>query len=81
MVNIAKAHILLVKKESSDVLSSNIVRHDWKVIYEFKLKRKNVLFREIHIMKNSLKQVNLDSSITIAKSQLVKIFIVIILNL
>ena len=81
MVNIAKTHILLVKKESSDVLSSNIVLHDWKVIYEFKLKRKNVLFRGINIMKNSLKQVNLDSSITIAKIQLVKIFIVIILNL
>ena len=28
MVNIAKTHIVLVKKESSDVLSSNIVRHD-----------------------------------------------------
>ena len=32
-------------------------------------------------MKNSIKQVNLDSSITIAKRTLVKIFIVIILNL
>ena len=32
-------------------------------------------------MKNSLKQVNFDSSITIVKSKLVKIFIVIILNL
>ena len=47
----------------------------------FKLKRKNVLFREINIMKNPLKQVNLDSWITIAKSKLVKIFIVIVLNL
>ena len=28
MVNIAKTHTLLVKKGSSDVLSSNIVRHD-----------------------------------------------------
>ena len=28
MVNIAKTHILLVKKETSDVLSSNIVRHN-----------------------------------------------------
>ena len=28
MVNIAKRQILLVKKETSDVLSSNIVRHD-----------------------------------------------------
>ena len=28
MVNITKTHILLVKKESSDVLSGNIVRHD-----------------------------------------------------
>ena len=28
MVNIGKTHILLVKKETSDVLSSNIVRHD-----------------------------------------------------
>ena len=28
MVNIAKTHILLVKKETSDILSSNIVRHD-----------------------------------------------------
>ena len=28
MVNIAKTHILLVKKETSDVASSNIVRHD-----------------------------------------------------
>ena len=37
-----------------------------------KLKGKNVLFREINIMKNSLKQVNLDSSITIAKSKLDK---------
>ena len=32
-------------------------------------------------MKNSLKQVNFDSSITIVKSKLVKIFIAIILNL
>ena len=39
------------------------------------------MFREINIMKNSIKQVNLDSSITIAKRTLVKIFIVIILNL
>ena len=28
MVNIAKTHILLVKKETSDVVSSKIVRHD-----------------------------------------------------
>ena len=28
MVNIAKTHILLVKKETSHVVSSNIVRHD-----------------------------------------------------
>ena len=28
MVNIAKTHILLVKKETSDVASSNIVQHD-----------------------------------------------------
>ena len=48
-------------------------------IYIFKVERKNVLSREINIMKNSLKQVNLDSSITIAKSKLVKI--VIMLNL
>ena len=75
MVIIAKAHIILVKKKTSDVLSSDIVRHDWKVINVFKLKRKNVLFHEIN-MKNSLKRVNLDSSITIAKSKLVKIFIV-----
>ena len=81
MVNIAKAHILLVKKETSDVVIRNIVGHDWKVIYVFKLKHKNVLFREINIMKNSLKQVYLDSSITITKSKLVKIFLVIILNL
>ena len=39
------------------------------------------MFREINIMKNSIKQVNLDSSITIAKRTLVKIFIAIILNL
>ena len=81
MVNIAKTHMLLVKKETSDILSSNIVQHDWKVIYVFKLKLKNLLLCEINIMKNSLKRVNLDSSITIAKSKLVKIFIVIILNL
>ena len=81
MVNIGKTHILLVKKETSDVAISDIFRHDWKVIYVFKLKRKNVLFRETNIMRNSLKQVNLESSITIAKSKLVKIFIVIILNL
>ena len=55
MVNIAKTHILLVKKETSDVLSSNIARHDWKVIYIFKLKHKNVLFHEINIMKICLK--------------------------
>ena len=41
MVNIAKAHILLVRKENSDVLSSNIVGHDWKVICVFKLSIKN----------------------------------------
>ena len=81
MVNIAKTQILLVKKEPSDVLSSNIVRHDRKVIYVFKLKRNKVPFCEINIMKNSLKRVNFDSSITIAKSKLVKIFIVIRLNL
>ena len=40
MVNIAKTHILLVKKEISDVVSSNIVWHDWKMIFVFKLKRK-----------------------------------------
>ena len=34
MVDISKTHILLVKKETSDVLS----RHDWKVIYVFKTK-------------------------------------------
>ena len=28
MVNIAKAHILLVKKETSDVVSSNFVGYD-----------------------------------------------------
>ena len=28
MVNIAETHILLVKKETSDVVSSNIVQHD-----------------------------------------------------
>ena len=28
MVNIAKTHILLVKKEISDVVNSNIARHD-----------------------------------------------------
>ena len=28
MVNIAKIHILMVKKETSDVVSSNIVKHD-----------------------------------------------------
>ena len=28
MLNIAKTHILLVKKETSDILSSNIVRDD-----------------------------------------------------
>ena len=28
MVNIAKTHILLVKKETFDVVSGNIVRHD-----------------------------------------------------
>ena len=81
MVNIAKTHMLLVKKETSDILSSNIVQLDWKVIYVFKLKRKNILFREINIMKNSLKRVNLDSSTTIAKGKLVKIFTVIIQNL
>ena len=81
MVNIAKTHMLLVKKETSDILSSNIVQLDWKVIYVFKLKRKNILFREISIMKNSLKRVNLDSSTTIAKGKLVKIFTVIIQNL
>ena len=80
MVNIAKTHITLVKK-NSDVVNSNIARHDWKVIYVFTLKHKNTLFCEINIMKNSLKLINLDSSITIAKSKLVKIFIVIILNL
>ena len=32
-------------------------------------------------MKNALKQVNLDRSITIAKNKLVKIFIAIILSL
>ena len=80
MVNIAKAHILFVKKESSVVLSSNIAGHDWKVICVFKLKRKNLLFCEIN-MKISLKQVDLDSSITVAKNKLVKIFIVVILNL
>ena len=63
MANIAKTHILLVKKETSDIANSNIVRHDWKMIYVFKLKRKNVLFRETN-MRNSLKDVNLDSSIT-----------------
>ena len=67
----------MIKKEGSDSASSNIVWHDRKV----KLKCKNVLFREINIMKNSLKQVNFDSSITIVKSKLVKIFIVIIMNL
>ena len=48
-------------------------------IYIFKVEGKNVLSREINIMKNSFKQVNLDSSITTAKSKLVKI--VIMLNL
>ena len=28
MVNIAKTHMLLVKKETSDVVSSNVARHD-----------------------------------------------------
>ena len=43
MVNIAKTHILLVKKEISDVVSSNIVWHDWKMIFVFKLKRKRTV--------------------------------------
>ena len=50
-VNIAKTHILLVKKETSNVLSSNIVWHGWKVIYVLKLKCKNALFWEINFMK------------------------------
>ena len=45
MLSIAKARILLVKKGTSDVLSSNIVRNGWEVIYVFKLERKNLPFR------------------------------------
>ena len=45
MLNIAKAHILLVKRETSDVLSSSIVRNGGEVIYVFKLERKNLPFR------------------------------------
>ena len=39
------------------------------------LEHKKVLFHEICNMKNFLKQVNLVSSIVIAKSKLIKVFI------
>ena len=75
MLSIPKKHVLLVKrKENSDVLSCSIVRKNGKVIYVFKLKCKNLLFREIYSMKNCLSEVNLDSSVTIAKNTLVNIF-------
>ena len=45
MLKIAKTHTLLVKKETSDALSSSIVRNGWEVIYVFKPARKNLLFR------------------------------------
>ena len=44
-----------------------------KVIYVFKLEREKVLLREIYDMKNLLKQVDLVSSIIIAKNKLIKI--------
>ena len=81
MLNIAKHICYWKKKETSAVSNSNIAQNDWKVMYVFRLARKNVLFREIYSMKNSLKQVNMDCSITNAKSKLVKIFIVLIVNL
>ena len=45
MLNIVKTHIPLVKKENSDVLSSNIVRNSEEVKYVFELECKNLLFR------------------------------------
>ena len=76
-----KIHKPLVKKETSDVLSSRIVLNDWETIYEFKLEGKKALLQKIYNMKNFSKQVNLVSSIIITNNKLIKIFILKILYL
>ena len=74
MVKIPKP---LVKKETSDVLSSRIILNDWNTMYLFKLKRTEVMLREtrnIHY-ETFIKQVNLVSSIIITKKTLIKVLI------
>ena len=77
--NMRKKPKPLMKKETSDVLSSRIILNEWKTIYAFKLKCKKVLLGEMYDMKNFLKQVNLVSNIIITKNKLIKIFILNIL--
>ena len=72
ILNMGKLHKPLVKKETSDLLSSIIVLNDLKTIYAFKVECKNVLLCEIYNMKNFLIQVNLVSSIIIIKRQIDK---------
>ena len=79
ILNMAKIHKPLVKKETSDLLSSRIVLNDWKTIYAFKLECKKVILHGIYNMKNFLIQVNLVSSITITKNKLIKVFILKVL--
>ena len=68
----AKIHKPLVKKETSDVLSSRIVLSDSKTIYVFKLECKKALLHEIYNMETFLRQVNLVSSFIITKNKLIK---------
>ena len=52
ILNMAKIHIQLVKKEVSDVLSS---KKQWlTTMYAFKLERKKEFFYEIYQMENFL---------------------------
>ena len=51
----------------------------WYINLNYSVKK--YCFREKHIMKNSLKQVNLDRNITILENKLVKMFIAVTLNL
>ena len=68
----AKIHKPLVKKETSDVLSSRIVPNYSKTIYVFKLECKKTLLHEIYNMETFLRQVNLVSSFIITENKLIK---------
>ena len=73
ILDMAKIHQPLVKKETCDFWSSRIVLNYWKMIYVFKLEHKKVLPCEIYNTENFVKQVNLKTKIT--KNKLIEIFI------